>query len=60
MGDLFFGIGDNTQKGSLSEMLGLLVTVDLLFLDELVERLVRIFGEDGVDLCAGILNKWVC
>lgn len=55
-GDLFFDLSSGLLKGSLSLVLGLLVTVDLLIRDQLIERLIFVLGEDGIDLGAGILK----
>jgi hypothetical protein len=57
VGDLLFSLGHGSLEGRFLEKLGLLVLVDLLLLNELVESLSRVFGEDGINLGAGILER---
>jgi hypothetical protein len=57
VGDLLFSLGNGSLESRFLQVLGLLVVVDLLLLDELVKRLSRVFGEDGIDFGAGILKR---
>jgi hypothetical protein len=57
VGDLLFCLGDGSLESGPLEVLCLLVVVDLLFLDELVQRFSRVLGDDSINLCAGILSN---
>ena len=57
MADLLFSLGSSSLQSTFPQVLGPLVTVDLLLLDQLVKRLIRVFGKDGIDLGTGILRK---
>lgn len=57
LGDLFFELAEGGLKGRLLQSLGFLVVVDLASRYQLVERLVRILGNDGVDLLSSVLQN---
>lgn len=56
LGDLFLDLCDLRLESRFLEGLCFLVGVDLLFGDELVEGFARIFCEDAVDFCCGVLQ----
>lgn len=57
VGDLLFSMGNGSLEGGFLQVLCLLVMIDFLFFDELVKRLSSVFGENGIDLGAGILKR---
>lgn len=57
MSDLFFDLCNASLKGGFLQGLSFLIVINLLRLDELVERFALVLGEDGVDFGGSVLES---
>jgi hypothetical protein len=55
--NLLLSLRNGGLKGRLLKDLGLLVVVDLLLFNQVIKRLVGVFGDDGIDFAERVLVK---